>query len=541
MSKRPKEEKKNTTGPPSFEVKGIHLWILTLLTCGAYYWYSTKSVGYYQDDELAHFMNMLGFWDDPASIMGNWNKPGYKLLYVLPAKAGYNFVVLLNCAVSALGCWLAAKTTRLFYPGLALAAFILAALQPVWIELSFRNYADIFSGVLLIAAVYFSLKEKWVVAALFLSYDIMVRQELLPIFIAFGLFLLYKRKMVPALLLGLFPLLYCFWTLQAKGDFLFILHDVQATSAASAEYRKLGLNHFPLMSAVCFGAVQIALVCVMVYYILKNTFKKTWLSSPEGKLLFVFIPALFYFGFHCIINMKSPSIGPSTDGNLRYMTVIGPLVAVLAALAIDYSKNLSRKEIYIVSGVIGALVLIFMTYKHNYIMFDLDDRTREKQRDWMPFIIFMAGAALFFISLKGWPLVFYVLGACLVFAAVEVHPKKLSPEHLVVQKCFRQISRNPEYRNRPILTNHAAANFFYYRETNTTIKNLGSLDSTHLEQAPRGTIIIWDNRYGYRPLRTKGSVLTTYFDADTATYRFLQPYLVQNKEGFAMGVYEKIK
>ena len=54
--------------------------LVTLLLMLLYFAYSFKSKGYYQQDEANHYLSMLRFWYDPAAIMGNWAKPGYKIL-----------------------------------------------------------------------------------------------------------------------------------------------------------------------------------------------------------------------------------------------------------------------------------------------------------------------------------------------------------------------------------------------------------------------------------------------------------------------------
>ncbi|HYG15553.1 MAG TPA: hypothetical protein VEC12_07345 [Bacteroidia bacterium] len=537
-----------------FELKNSHLWILTAAAFAGFYYYSTKSTGYYQDDEIAHFMGMMGFWDDPKSIMGNWSKPGYKLLYVLPAKLGYHFVLILNCIVSALGCWLAAKTAQHFSRNAAGLAFLLAALQPVWIEMSFRNYADILSGVLLIATIYLALKEKWLPASLILSYNILVRQEFLILVAIFGIYLLVNRKWIAAFALGVFPLLYCIWTLQAQGDFLYMINEARATSAAYAkEYPRQGIEHYLLRSAVIFGAMQIALLLVALYQIISSSFNRQWLKSPDGKVLFVAIPFVVFFGIHCIFNLKSPEIGPATGGNLRYMTAVSPLVGVLAALALVYLKRPSKTELYVMLGVSGLLVLAYMCYEHEYLHFKVDPKSvaeaktaeeyesmKEYLKNYYPFVFFIAGALLFFLPLKGLLMLLYVTAAGLIYVNKEVHPYKLSPENQTLQTLVQRINKQPDLKDRKVLSNHSNLWFYWLTETKERKKESGSLDSTSLVAAPVGTLAIWETHYGYRPNRTPGSVKPEYFEQNG--YRLIEPMMMVSKDQrFQVAVFEKVK
>ncbi len=525
----------------SFGLKEAHLWVLTLMAFLGFYYYSTKSIGYYQDDEIAHFMSMIGFWDNPTSIMGNWSKPGYKLLYVLPAKLGYNFVLLINCAVSAIGCYIAAKVAGHFNKKAAVFAFILAATQPMWIEMSFRNYADILSGVLLIAAIYFALKEKWLISSLFLSYDILVRQEFLVLLLLFGAYLLVKRKWVPMLALGIFPLLYALWTLSVHDNFWYMLTEARETSIAYAkEYPKQGLEHYPFMSAVIFGALQIALMCVATVQIIFAATKKGWFKEKDSQMLFVFIPFVVFLGIHMIFNMKSPEIGPATGGNLRYMVAIAPLVGILGALSLLHLKKLSNNTLIITLAVVGLLMAYFMTYDHNYVKFALDPKTGDKIRDWLPFGIFLAGAALYFIPIKGWSLVAYISVFSFFSLNGTLKPYSLTPENIAVQKCVRKISKKPELKNRKIVSNHSTLWFYWLKLNNERVKKTGTLDSATIEASPVGTLFVWESHYGYRPNRTPGSVKPEYFNNEN--FKFREPLMVTaTNQRFQIAVFEKIK
>lgn len=568
---------KTATTAGAFEIKNSHLWILTAAAFAGFYYYSTKSTGYYQDDEIAHFMSMMGFWDDPKSIMGNWSKPGYKLLYVLPAKLGYQFVLIVNCLVSALGCWLAAKTAQHFNRNAAGLAFLLVALQPVWIEMSFRNYADILSGVLLIASIYLALKEKWLASSLVLSYNILVRQEFLILVAFFGIYLLVNRKWIAAFALGVFPLLYGIWTLQAQGDFLYMINEARATSAAYAkEYPKQGLWHYPTMAAVCFGALQLAPVLVFIYMTIKmsitgtstlgvnsNTTVPGFLSKLGAagrfiyglpkELLFIFIPFTVFFAIHCIFNMKNPEIGPATGGNLRYMTAVSPLVGVMAALALVYLKRPSKTELYVILGVFGLLVLGFMCYEHEYLHFKVDPKSvaqaktaeeyesmKEYLKDYYPIAFFVAGALLFLLPIKGWLLLLYITAAGLLYATKEVHPYKLSPENQTLQTLVQRINKQPELKSRKVLSNHSTLWYYWLTETKEMKKESGSLDSTNLATAPVGTLAVWETHYGYRPNRTPGSVKPEYFEQNG--YRLIDPLMMVSKDQrFQVAVFEKMK
>lgn len=61
-----------------------YYWLIIPVLTIIYFSYSFFSNGFYQDDEVAHFINMRDFWSNPWIIMSNWANPAgkYFLLYL---------------------------------------------------------------------------------------------------------------------------------------------------------------------------------------------------------------------------------------------------------------------------------------------------------------------------------------------------------------------------------------------------------------------------------------------------------------------------
>jgi len=122
-----------------------YFWLCIPIFTILYFYYSTISQGFYQDDEIAQYINMLQFWKDPWVILGNGPKPGYKIITVIPAMFGYNYVLLLNSFVAAVTIYLTYVLIRTYRIGFAVTGALLLATQPLFIELSFRSYSEIFT------------------------------------------------------------------------------------------------------------------------------------------------------------------------------------------------------------------------------------------------------------------------------------------------------------------------------------------------------------------------------------------------------------
>lgn len=98
---------------------------------------------------------MQHFWHDPNLALGNWAKPGYKLLFALPALLGPSAVALFNCLIAAFCGYLAYRVASLAGCREPFYALVLLAFQPFWLQLSFRNYSEPVSALLLLLALFF--------------------------------------------------------------------------------------------------------------------------------------------------------------------------------------------------------------------------------------------------------------------------------------------------------------------------------------------------------------------------------------------------
>jgi hypothetical protein len=94
------------------------------------------------------------------------------------------------------------------------------------------------------------------------------------------------------------------------------------------------------------------------------------------------------------------------------------------------------------------------------------------------------------------------LGAAVIILSIVhlnfVETKKLSPENITVRQAAEFIDQMPEAKGKEKLTNHTFIMFYSnsFKENTDMFKKL---DLKNLSSAPKGSVIIWDSHYGYRP------------------------------------------
>lgn len=529
----------------SFDINNKQLLLLTGLVFVMYVVYSFFSSGFYQHDEIGHYFNMLQFWKDPNAILGNSPKTGYKLIYVLPALLGNKFLVFFNAALAAMACWMVFKILKQINSGFALLGFFMLAMQPYWIQLSFRNYADPFSGVVLVSALYFHYREKFIWSALIMSFSGIIRQEFLLMLLPYGLWLMYSKKWIPMFLLAVFPFLNNLWGFLATGEALYLITSSSATASRYAdEWPRQGFDHYFKMGITIWGVVQMSLFIVYLATLISERTKNfnrdaydkenpVMADKKSKSSLFIFASFAIYFLIHCLFNWESVKFGASTGGNLRYMTAVSPCIALLAAIGLDRLKHVINKmPVYIIMGLYIVVVGLFLSFKNNNIRF-----TEEK--DYLPFAFTALYMVLILAFNKSKQLTMAAFLVSLLFVLFTVRPFKLTPEDLTMEKITNSVI-NKRYveQNRPILVNHNLFKYFYDKKKKGVYENLMFMDSLTLQTAPIGSIVIWESHYGYRPKLYKNAVNVDYFQRRPNAYALQQNH-ISTDQRFQAVVFEK--
>jgi len=501
--------------------------LVTLLLMLLYFAYSFKSKGYYQQDEANHYLSMLRFWYDPTAIMGNWAKPGYKILYVLTALGGQKLVVLQNCAFAAFSCFFAYKSAERLGAKNPWVAFILLATQPLWISLAFRNYSEFPAAFLLVLGFWFYSGNKMWPAAFIAGLICTIRQEFYPIAAVFGVWLLFRKNWIPALSIAIFPLLQNLAGYLLYDDPIYLYNQILGTSTTLKDaYERMGFDHYFLTSGVVFGPLALSF---FVVFLAQAVLKK---QMPNPALM---IAALGFFLINCLFNWKEVHIGPATGGNLRYMCIISPLVAIAGALALD-SLGEFRERGKLLWILLPYLVLVgvYLTFEHNFL------HLQEDKPDTLPLVGAVFASALIFLPLTANLQSIALAVLCSFMALVAVKPIKLSPEDKVCQQVSDWYKQNqPEVAGKPLYNSHVMFYYFLGKiEKQISPEPIMISDTATMEKAPVGSIVFWDSHYGFRPNYKRG-VPYEYF-AQSGKYENIQIFEAEDQR-FAYVLLRKIK
>lgn len=502
-----------------------YLWLIIPILTVLYYSYRKIAVGFYQDDEVAQYINMLNFWQDPWVILGNGPKPGYKIFMVIPALISYDAVLIFNSLVAATTVYITYLLIRTYKVGFAFIGALLLATQPLYVDLSFRSYSEIFTALCIVTFLILYKREKFLFSALLLGYVYTIRQEIALLILVFAVIFALRKQYLFAATLFIFPVLYNLLGFIKTGDIMFVLTEMQ--SVAGLNYKSQGLLHYFKVYIFIVGPVCLSLFLPGFFGFLNDTSKiKEYLKKyAEFYIIFVSI--------FVIQMLTMVSDGPN-PGNWRYLLHISPICAFFAAVGLN---NLSLKKFrstnYIITGVFAMLVLLFLSKATDgFILLEKAEYFK---------IIFVALFFILSVALWNESRTKYMssLGIALVIlAAVHlyfVEPKKLSPENISVKETAEFLDNITEAKGKEKLTNHTFIMFYssQYKEDQKLFKKL---DLKNLNEAPKGSYIIWESHYGYRP-EFKNDVQLDVL-RDTVKYKFIKQIISQDQR-FASFIFEK--
>jgi hypothetical protein len=508
-----------------------YIWWLIPILVVLYYWFGTQSTGFYQDDEIGHYRNIRQFWGDPFSIMGNQPKPGWKILMVLPGLLGSTGVMLAHCLVAALTVVFTYKLGRAMKLRNSSLAAILLAIQPLYLQLSFRSYSEITAALILVLSFYWYYRENWILAALASSYIFSIRQEFALVTIGLGVIFLFRRQWIPFLLLGWMPVLLALIGWAATGNMTWLLDDMQRIGLGVEVPRKHFWHYFEVYIYMV-GPVTLLLLIIGYF---RQFFPLERIGREMRQHGFMFFTLSIMFAWSVISAWDVPDFG-ANPGHWRYLLTIAPLVAIFAAMGFNAVFDEKRRSFVIGAAAISSvLALVFLSYDTNGVVF-IEVARYDHTATLAVVAALLIFAALFRIA-NPVPLAVVILVGATAFTLYAEKPRKLDLQALTVKQAAEWYLAQPEeIQQRPLYCNHVLFRYFADIDIYDTNRDRIMLIET-LQQAEVGSIVVWDSHYGYNQFG--GDVPLDYFEYDRA-FKLLQEFIPPEKI-FGILIFEKVE
>lgn len=464
-------------------------WLVIPVFTIIYFYVSKISIGFYQDDEVAQYINMIEFWHDPFVILGNAPKPGYKIFMVIPALISYNAVLVMNAFIASLTVYFTYRMLKVYEIPFAFFGALLLAVQPLFFDLSFRSYSEIFTALLIALLLISYKKEKYFLTSLIGGYIFTVRQEFALFLLVLAIIYFMKKRYVAIAGFAVFPLLYNILGLIKSGDALYILTEMQ--KVAGLQYQSQGLFHYFEVYIYIVGPVTLLMFAFGFFGFIQDTSK---MKEYFNKYLLFYVIFVSIFITQVLTMLND---GPN-PGNWRYLLHISPVCVFFATIGLNKLTDDSfKKSSYIIAGGLALFTLIFSSRK-------TDGFRLLEQSDYANlFVIIIAFMFVLMFSNVSKKVYLTKLSIALIIISVlslwiTYEPRQLSSENVAVKNLAERIDAYENIGDKKVLTNHNVLKFYStaYKNNPTSFK---SIDSESVDQLPSGSIILWESHYGYRP------------------------------------------
>ncbi len=503
-----------------------YYWLIIPLLIIIYFVYSYYSNGFYQDDEVAHYINMRDFWSNPWIIMSNWGKPGWKIFLVIPSLFGYKFVLFFNSIITAFTAYCTILLAKELKIKNAVLAGIFFAFQPLVLQLSFRSYAEIFTGLLLVLTLYFFFRKKFILSALLCGLSFTARQESALLCMILAIYFVLEKKYLPILFLGLFPFLLNFLGFIHTGDYLWAWSEMKNLSELNMGIERSFFHYFSVYIYIA-GPIVTTLFAIGLFapFIAKGEFKDFY---KKEFLVYLFFFTVFIFQCYLVLKGTNP-------GSWRYLLQISPMAAIIALIGFNETLGVKTKKYVLTVFTLMTFIVLFFLSKEATGLVITDTPEYLK----LITIIILASGVVFMIlwSKKVMFRQFLLFTAVISigFTLYTEKPKQQSPENIVLTEIADWYNKDVN-KSQEVLYNHSLI-LFYGNVFGEERNKFKILNMKSLEEAPKGTIVVWDSHYSYRP-EYKNDTKLEYLQ-NNPNYKLLNQFMSPDRR-FAAFIYEKL-
>ncbi|TXB64765.1 hypothetical protein FRY74_09955 [Vicingus serpentipes] len=306
-------------------------------------------------DGLKHFLIAKHSWDYPALFFDHWGKPLFTLLSSPFAQFGFKGMLFFNTLLFVVTSFFLLKIAKLFSLKNGWLAILFCFSIPIYFGVVVSGLTEILLATLIVAALYYFLKENYFTGCIILSFSYFSRPESLFVIMSFVLYLLVIKKYKYIPIIGLSIIIYSIAGSFTHDDFFWVF--TKRPYSSTGTYGSGELFHFVGSYKDTFGK-YISFSFLVGISVISYNFIKTKLtpSNLQWNLLVVF-PVFLVVGAHSILWWKGMQ---GSAGLLRILATIAPLVALVAVFALNKIESLL--PIKTLSKPFSFLLLIVGSY-----------------------------------------------------------------------------------------------------------------------------------------------------------------------------------
>ncbi len=338
----------------------LYLLLLLYLILGGltiYYFDGTGDNG----DSILHYLHARYAPLHPEVYFYHWSKPLYVLFASPFAQFGFKGIKVFNLLLALGSIYLTYLISVLLKQNNSVVGALILICTPLYYVLTFSGLTEILFGFWVCLALYFYLKDQFVLSLILFSFLPYTRSEGLIILGIIAVFLIWDKKyrLLTYLLTG--SIVYAIAGYFVYHGFLWVFTEIPY-SKLSSQYGSGKLSHFVdqlfyVVGPVIYLLLVIGLITLITQGIKSNFNKKSALIVPVFFLTYFIAHSLFWWlGIFNSMGMK------------RVMIAIAPMISIIGVVGynstVNWIKN-KREKASKVIAVIMVLAIGIFPFTHN--------------------------------------------------------------------------------------------------------------------------------------------------------------------------------
>ncbi len=349
-------------------IKGISekIWVWLLLgllfICFSVLALISESIYGYGDVYVHYFISHYAF-SYPSLFLNHWGKPLFIALSAPFSHFGLIGLQFFNIIISLASARLAYLICQQLKLSFAWLSILLVCFAPIYFVMAYSGLTENLFGLVLVLTVYLFLKEKYLLAAIIISFIPFARTEGTVFIPLFACALLYKRKWMPVIFLFTGFIFYSIIGLFYYHDFFWFFTKNPYTGAQDI-YGKGSLWYFAAAYQEIFGAVFSILILIGIVAFCLPLLKKKGFREAFYLVIIILLPPLIYFCGHSFVWWKGIY---SSVGLTRVMAGILPLSAVIGVKGLNLAGKYLYQRFRIPSIIFMVLLCCMILYQPFFI------------------------------------------------------------------------------------------------------------------------------------------------------------------------------
>jgi len=339
-------------------------WALIILFVCLIYLFSISliSVGLYGDtDSITHYQIARYAFKYPWLLVHHWGKPLFTILSAPFAQFGLQGSIFFNIFCGLLSAWQIYRIAKELNFRYALAVIPFSLFAPVYMITLFTSLTEILFCLVLVAGIYYFLKQKSILSAIIISFIPYARTEGIMFLVIFLLaFILVKKfKAIPFLFTGY--IIYSLVGYLHYKDLFWFFTTMPYGEKGSAIYGSGRFWYYIVQFHTLMGWPLLILAVLGVIYLIIRIYKdkKSKFSTPWVTQNFLIMGSFFLFILVHSFLWWQGMLG--VLGSKRFMACIMPLGGFLAIMGLNFILMGKNKpgwiKPFIISFILGSVLI----------------------------------------------------------------------------------------------------------------------------------------------------------------------------------------